>query len=54
MADALFDELNEKKKGTEKGKRVGFEDREDSKDLAQGGSDGLSDMDSDELEELVT
>ena len=53
MADALADELNEKNPGTAAGKRVRFKDRKDSKDPAQSGSDGLSDMNSDELEELV-
>jgi hypothetical protein len=45
--------VQDKTEGIEKGKKVRFEDREDSKDAAHGGSDGLSDMDSDELEELA-
>lgn len=53
MADTLVDEQDEKETGTAAGKRVRFKDRKDSKDPAHSGSDGLSDMDSDELEELV-
>lgn len=53
MADALVGELQQGKTRRERGMRVRFEDRQDSKDPAQDGSDGLSDMDSDELEELV-
>lgn len=53
MADALVDELDEKNTGAAEGKKVRFEDREDSKYPAQSRSEDLSDMDSDELEELV-
>ncbi|KAF3037353.1 hypothetical protein E8E12_006087 [Didymella heteroderae] len=48
-----FDELKEKNTGAVDGKRVRSKDRKDSKDPDESRSDGLSDMDSDELEELV-
>lgn len=53
MAEALVDESDEKKTLAVEGRRARFKDREDSKAPVQSGSDGLSDMDSDELEELV-
>lgn len=55
MADTLVEKLNENAKGKRKGKNVSFEDRDDSKNLtylASGTSDELSDMSTDELEEL--
>jgi hypothetical protein len=45
--------LDEKKPSMAAGKKVRFKGRKDSKGLAQSGNDGLSDMDSDGLEELV-
>lgn len=64
MADTLVDKLSEnewldptkdegKHKGKGNGKTVRFDGRKDSKDASTVGSDELTDMDTDDMEELV-
>ena len=53
MTDALESELNKKEEDKGKGKKVRFDDSKESKHVARDGDGGLSDMDTDELEELV-
>ena len=49
MANALMDKLEEKSKD----KKVRWADGNDSNEVAKSGSDELSDMDTDEVDELA-